>query len=133
MVLSRQLETKLHTFCDEVINVAIANTKYRGAGRENIPILSFSFNEIPIDEVSNPNSNQIVETVDKVRDKLTKQVCGDLEEALKKGKTLGIGDLGNKHKPQIKQTTIKKPSENFCYFSPFSKGVDYSDPNLWVP
>ncbi len=63
---------------------------------------------------------------------MEKQVCGDLEEALNPGITLGIGDLGNKNKPLIKQTTLRKSSENFCYFSRFSEGIDYSNPDLWV-
>jgi hypothetical protein len=132
LVLSKQLETKLHAFCDQVINVAIANNQYRAAGRENISIFTFSFNEIPIDDISNLNSNQILENVDKIRDKMKKQVCGDLEEALNNGITLGIGDLGNKNKPLIKQTTRRKSSENFCYFSRPSEGTDYSNPDLWV-
>lgn len=141
LALSKQLETKLHGFCDQVLDVAIANVQYRGAGRENIPTFLVSFNEIPVNDIYNPNMDEIFETVEKVRDKMIKQLCGDLEEALKTGKILGIGDLAKSPKAPITQTTQKKSgkkttkrksSENFCYFSPPLKGKDYSDPSLWV-
>jgi hypothetical protein len=132
LVLSKQLETKLHSFCDQVIDVALANTKSRAAGRENIPIFTFDFDEIPVDAISDPNSDEIFDTVEKVRDKMTNQLCGDLDEALKEGKMLGVGDLGNKHKSPITKTGKAKSSKNFCYFSPPLKGTDYSDPDLWV-
>jgi hypothetical protein len=130
--LSRQLETKLHAFCDQVIDVAIANIKYRAAGRENIPIFTLSFNDIPIDNIYNPSSDQIFESVEKIRNKMKNQLRGDLEEDLKEGVDLGIGDLGNKGKAQIIQTTKRKSIEKFRYFSRPSESVDYSDPDLWV-
>lgn len=133
LALSKQLETKLHGFCDQVLDVAIENVQYRGAGRENIPTFLVSFNEIPVNDIYDPNMDEIFETVEKVRDKMIKQLCGDLEEALKTGKILGIGNLAKSPKAPITQTTQKKSgkkttkrksSENFCYFSLPLKGKD---------
>ena len=133
-VFSHALKTEIYKFADSVNRTSQANRYYYQTGRENIPALIISFEEIPILGIRDPGISQIGEFFSKVTDIITNQRAGDLQEAFETGRKFGIGDFRTKSKPLITQTSgdERNPNENFCHIASTGTAIDYSNDERWV-
>jgi hypothetical protein len=132
-VLSNLLETSINNFCNEVNTAALANHSYRQAGRIFIPPVVLSFDEIPLAGVyADPTPNQIVQIVGKVTDLIKEQKPGNLQQALKRGRVLGVGDFRTKSKAPITQTDLRTRDQVFTAIEPTLSGKNYINDNRWI-
>lgn len=132
-VFSELLQTSANNFCNEATTAALAIPSYREAGRNFIPAVFFSFDDLPLGNVANnATPEQIVETVSKVRDLIQEQKPGDVQQALKRGRVLKVGDFRTVTKAPITQLGQRKADAIFKSVEPNLAGKDYTNYSGWV-